>query len=79
VFITSSQGRDDGGDAMTSLERQAELRDAMNVADSISRLEGYTPDAFEEQQKTRVVAGEITTGEFLRIMREHFAGLGHQK
>lgn len=52
-------------------ERQAEIREQFKEADAISKLEGYEPDAFEEAQKARIVAGEITTEQFIQIMAEH--------
>lgn len=54
-----------------SEQRQAELREQFRQADAISRLEGYDPSEFEEQQKERIVRGEITTEQFIKIMAEH--------
>ncbi|MCR4471159.1 antitoxin VbhA family protein [Burkholderia sp. SCN-KJ] len=51
--------------------RQAELRERFRQADAISRLEGYEPSEFEEQQKARIVRGEISVEQFVRIMAEH--------
>ncbi|HGO6075304.1 TPA: antitoxin VbhA family protein [Burkholderia cepacia] len=52
-------------------QRQAELRERFRQADAISRLEGYDPSEFEQQQKERIVRGEITVAEFVKIMAEH--------
>jgi len=57
---------------MNNPKRQAELRKAFRVADAISRLEGYDPDVFEEKQKDRIVRGEISIQEFIKIMHTHF-------
>ena len=53
---------------MNNPKRQAKLAEAFRIADTISRLEGYDPDDFEEKQKTRIVRGEISTEEFIQIM-----------
>lgn len=55
-------------------EQAAEVREQFADADAISRLEGYAPDAFEQAQKERLIAGEIDTDEFIRLMAEHVAG-----
>jgi uncharacterized membrane protein len=60
---------------MKNTEQQAaEVREQFAEADSISRLEGYAPDAFEEAQKERIATGEIDTEEFIRVMVEHVVG-----
>ncbi|RBB40125.1 hypothetical protein DPV79_12815 [Burkholderia reimsis] len=56
---------------LNSIERQCELREHFRRADAISRLEGYEPGEFEEAQKERLVAGEITTEEFISVMVGH--------
>ena len=60
---------------MNHTKEQAEqVREQFAEADAISRLEGYDPDAFEQAQKERVIAGEIDTEEFIRVMVAHVAG-----
>lgn len=61
---------------LNSIERQGELRGLFRRADAISRLEGYEPGEFEEAQKERLIAGEITTEEFISIMVGHLRA-GH--
>lgn len=56
---------------LNSIERQRELREQFHRADAISRLEGYEPSEFEEQQKRRIVRGEISVDEFVSIMAAH--------
>ncbi|HEB3529753.1 TPA: antitoxin VbhA family protein [Burkholderia cenocepacia] len=56
---------------LNSIERQRELRERFRQADAISRLEGYAPSEFEEQQKQRIVCGEISVDEFVSIMAAH--------
>lgn len=57
---------------LNSVERQRELRERFRQADAISRLEGYEPGDFELAQKERLIAGEITTEEFVAVMAAHF-------
>ncbi|AJY07398.1 antitoxin VbhA family protein [Burkholderia sp. SIMBA_043] len=59
---------------LNSIERQRELRERFRQADAISRLEGYEPGHFEETQKERLIAGEITTEEFVTVMAAHVRG-----
>ncbi|MDN7473471.1 antitoxin VbhA family protein [Burkholderia multivorans] len=59
---------------LNSIERQRELRERFRQADAISRLEGYEPGDFEEIQKERLIAGEITTEEFVAAMAAHVRG-----
>lgn len=56
---------------MNTRTRQAELREQFRLADAISRLEGYDPGEFEQQQKERIVRGEITIEQFIKIMADH--------
>ncbi|WP_254067449.1 antitoxin VbhA family protein [Burkholderia sp. L27(2015)] len=57
---------------MNDSHQKEKLRDAFKTADAIFQLEGYDSDAFEQQQKERVVRSEITTEELIQIMREYF-------
>lgn len=59
---------------LNSIKRQRELRERFRRADAISRLEGYEPGHFEETQKERLIAGEITTEEFVTVMAGHVRG-----
>lgn len=59
---------------MHTPEQAAQVREQFEEADAISRLEGYEPDAFEQAQKERIIAGEINTDDFVRLMAEHVMG-----
>lgn len=54
--------------------RKNVVREQFEEADAISRLEGYAPGAYETAQKERIIAGEIDTDEFVRLMAEHIVG-----
>lgn len=56
-----------------STDEQSKIREQFQQADAISRLEGYEPDAFEQQQKERIVTGDISTDEFVKIIVDHYA------
>ncbi|WP_017772758.1 antitoxin VbhA family protein [Paraburkholderia kururiensis] len=59
---------------LNSIERQRELRERFRQADATSLLEGYEPGHFEESKKERLIAGEITTEEFITAMAAHIRG-----
>lgn len=60
--------------ALHSRERQIELRKRFREADAISRLEGYEPSEFEIAQKERLIEGEITVEEFIKLMAGYVKG-----
>lgn len=53
-------------------DQQKAIAEQFELADAISRLEGYNPDSFEEAQKLRIIQGEISTDEFIEIIVQHY-------
>lgn len=57
--------------SLNSPERQTEISEQFEEADALSRLEGYEPEPFEEEQKRKIVTGEFTTEQFIAAMTAH--------